>query len=105
MTELLFKVLNIPDKNITVVRDADYNKVEECWESLKKLYNNARKGPPTLFVIWYGGHGEMGGSATTQICCNSQDPERRLYPWESSLMTLAEKPKTFTLAFFDCCRV
>ena len=55
------KVLKIPEKNIDVLRDATYDQVDECWDKLKKLYNNAKKGPPTLFVIWYGGHGEMGG--------------------------------------------
>ena len=105
MTELLFGVLKIPRENITVVKDADYDKVDECWLMLRELYNKARTGPPTLFVIWYGGHGEMGGSATTQICCNSQDPTERLYPWEESLMTLTQKENTLTLAFFDCCRV
>jgi hypothetical protein len=104
----LFKeVLKIKDDNIHALKDASYEQVDDLWMKLKLLYRAAgtKNGPETLFVIWYGGHGEMGGSATTQICCNSQDPDERLYPWESSLMTLTEKPKTFTLAFFDCCRV
>ena len=63
--ELFKKVLQIPVKNITFLKDADYDKIDEECDKLKKLYNTAMKdgGPPTLFVIWYGGHGEMGGSA------------------------------------------
>ena len=83
--------------------------MDACWDDLKVKYRAASKkvNPEgeTLFVIWYGGHGEMGGSATTQICCDSQDPSRRLYPWEKNLMMLTEMPKTYTLAFFDCCRL
>ena len=82
--ELFKKVLHIPDKNITFLKDATYDEIDECYDKLKKLYNTAMKagGPPTLFVIWYGGHGEMGGSAFTQICCNSQDKNLRLYRFE-----------------------
>ena len=85
--QLYKQVLKIPDDNIKVLRDATHDEVDACWDDLKVKYKAAgKKAGETLFVIWYGGHGEMGGSATTQICCNSQDPRERLYPWEKQLM-------------------
>jgi hypothetical protein len=88
--ELFTKVLKIPHDNITVLEDVTYDEVDACWDDLKVKYKKAEKkgGPETLFILWYGGHGEMGGSAHTQICCNTQDEDKRLFPWESRLNIL-----------------
>jgi hypothetical protein len=80
--------------------------VEDYWELvLKKQYIEAeRNKTETLFIIWYGGHGEMAGSEATQIRFNTKDPRKRCYAWERNLIMLASRYYTYTIAFFDCCR-
>ncbi len=96
MTELFTEVLKIPHDNITVLTDVTYDEVDDCWLELKKKYREADKkeGPETLFILWYGGHGEMGGTAHTQICCNTQDDRKRLFPWEARLNILTDTRNT-----------
>ncbi len=65
------------------MEDASYDEVDDLWDELKKKYKAAAKSGKNLFLFWYGGHGEMAGSATTQISLNSVDPDKRCYPWES----------------------
>ena len=105
---LTLGVLKVPEKNIKILRDVTYDEVDDIWDELKQLYRAAEKNKTnTLFLFWYGGHGEMGGSAFTQISLNvgpDVKPNKRCYPWESSLMTLTGRENTCTLAFFDCCR-
>jgi hypothetical protein len=98
--------LKIPEENIFTLKDGNWDEVEQLWDDLKKLYQAASRigGPKTLFLIWYGGHGEMDASATTQISVNDPDEDKRCYPWEQKLMALASRKNTYTLAFFDCCR-
>ena len=47
----------------------------------------------------------MYGTATTHISLNETDEKKRCYPWEISLNHLSCFKNTYTLAFFDCCRV
>ena len=89
---LLFtEVLKIPVENIVVLEDGNYEEVDALWDEIKLKYTAAgRKLNPkgeTLFVIWYGGHGEMGGSAFTQISLNVQpDDTNRFFPLEASIL-------------------
>jgi len=49
----------------------------------------ARAKTPTqnvLFVVWYGGHGEMfDGSTTAQVIIDDPDATKRRYPFEQKL--------------------
>ena len=47
----------------------------------------------------------MNGTATTHISLNEADEALRCYPWEINLNHLSNAKNTYTLAFFDCCRV
>ena len=101
-------VLKVPKENIKILHNVTYDEVDDIWDELKQLYKAAEKNKTkTLFIFWYGGHGEMGGSAYTQISLNvgpDVKPISRCYPWEKQLMALTGKENTCTLAFFDCCR-
>ena len=77
------EILGIPEDNINILKDVTYDEVDDLWDDLKKKYRAAEKNGKTLFIIWYGGHGEMAGSATTHISLNETDPDKRCYPWES----------------------
>ena len=102
----IIKDLGIPAENIKILEDATYNKVEDLWDdTLKGLYKTAgRTGTKTLFIFWYGGHGEMAGSEATQIRFNTEDPKVKCYPWEKQITMCAATESTYTIAFFDCCR-
>ena len=65
VTKLFKEILKIQD--VTVLRDATYVQLKKCFNKLKKKYNAANKtgDPLTLFLIWYGGHGELGSSSFT----------------------------------------
>ena len=76
-------ILGIPGSNITVLKDVTYDEVDDLWDDLKKKYRAAEKSGKTLFIFWYGGHGEMAGSATTHISLNETAENKRCYPWES----------------------
>ena len=102
-----FHNLGIPAKNITVLKDATYDEVEDCWDDLKEKYKAVAReiDPSTLFITWYSGRGEMGGSGCTEISLNSKDPDKKNYPLEWKLNMLAQTKNTFTLGFFDCGRI
>ncbi len=58
-----------------------------------------------LFVVWYGGHGEIfDGSAATQVLTNDSDETKRRFPFEIELAKIASKDNTYVIAFMDCCR-
>ena len=62
----IFKLLGIT--NIIELYDRDYDEIDdELLPELKKIYRESGKKlnniQPTLVVIWYGGHGEMAGTA------------------------------------------
>ena len=102
----LFEFLGIPKTNIFYLKDGTLDEVEMLYARLKLKYLEANNnGPKTLFIIWYGGHGEMNGTATTHISLNEADEALRCYPWEINLNHLSNAKNTYTLAFFDCCRV
>ncbi len=76
-------ILGIPKSNITVLKDATYDELDDLWDDSKKKYRAAEKSGKTLFIFWYGGHGEMAGSATTWMSLNETDPDKRCFAWES----------------------
>ena len=91
VVQLYTEVLKIPEKNIKILDDASYDDLDDLWSYLKALYRDASKpGQDTIFMLWFAGHGEMGGSALTQVCTNTQDPDKRLFPWEARLNVLIE---------------
>ena len=47
----------------------------------------------------------MNGTATTHISLNEADEAKRCYPLEINLNHISSAKNTYTLAFFDCCRV
>jgi len=58
-----------------------------------------------LFVVWYGGHGEIfDGSATTQVVTNDPDATKRRYLFEKKLAEIASFNNTYIIAFVDNCR-
>jgi len=71
--ELYTQVLQIPQQNITILKDASYDEIEKLWQKLKDIYSNASHptGQKTLILAWVAGHGEMGGSAHTMLVTNS----------------------------------
>ena len=62
------------------MKDATYDEVDDLWIALKIKYRAAAKSGKTLFLFWYGGHGEMAGSAMTQISLNSVDKTKDVIP-------------------------
>ena len=78
-----------------------FTKIEE-----KAIVASNSKTEKVLFVIWYGGHGEIvEGSATTQVVTNDTDVTKRRFPLEQKLSEIAFLNNTYILAFLDCCRV
>ena len=62
----IFNVLGITD--IIELCDPTYDEIDEgLFHRLKAIYRESGKNKnniqPTLVVIWYGGHGEMAGTA------------------------------------------
>ena len=102
-----FKFLGIKDDHIFKLYDSNYDDVDELWDKVKVIFRNAQKTRTNiLFIPWYGGHGEMyDGSTSTQILINDPDPTKRRYPWEKNLAIISRFSHTYTLAYFDCCRV
>jgi hypothetical protein len=74
---------------------------------MKGIFENAQQTKTNvLFITWYGGHGEIYGKSTsTQMSLNSPKENERRFSWERELATLSSYTHTYTLAYFDCCRV
>ena len=102
-----YKFLGIKDDHIFRLKDTNLDDLIVFKCKIEGIFRNAQKNKTNIFFIsWYGGHGEMyDGSTSTQIYLNDPDPKRRRYSWEKELTVLSRFSYTYTLAYFDCCRV
>ena len=74
--------------NILKCKDYTYDEMNQTFEMIKIKAILAKHHPTqrVLFVVWYGGHGEIfEGSATTQVLTNDPDATKRRYPFEQKL--------------------
>ena len=93
--------------NIHKVKDATYDQMNKAFNIIKDKAIEAKTNPTqrVLFVVWYGGHGEIfDGSATTQVVTNDPDATKRRYPFEKKLAEIASFNNTYMIAFMDNCR-
>ena len=72
-------------------------------KSLKAACHQTEK---ILFIVWYGGHGEMyDGSVTTQVVTNDPDVQKRRFDFEQVIANISRNKNTYIIAVMDCCRV
>ena len=74
-------------------------------DKAREASNNLTQRVKVLFVVWYGGHGEIfDGSATTKVLTNDPDVTKRRFPFEQNLGNIAFLDNTYIIAFMDNCR-
>ena len=58
---LLFELMQIAPENIIIFTDATYDEIDEAFKVIKSIATIAHnhKIKKVLFVVWYGGHGEI----------------------------------------------
>jgi predicted AAA+ superfamily ATPase len=58
---LLFELMQIAPENIIIFTDATYDEIDEAFKVIKSKAKIASTNPTmkVLFVVWYGGHGEI----------------------------------------------
>ena len=70
------KFLGIKDDHIEKLYDTNYGELLLFRSRIEGKFKNAQETKTNiLYILWYGGHGEMyDGSTTTQILLNSLVP-------------------------------
>ena len=104
----LFQLMQIMEGNIYKFIDATHDEIKKAFIKIEKIATLAKTKTPAqkvLFVVWYGGHGEMfDGSATTQVLTNDLDETKKRFPFEQKLADISFLNNTYFIAFMDCCR-
>ena len=99
--------MQIPEGNIQKFKDATYDEINKAFNKIEGIARVASTHPTqkVLFVVWYGGHGEMfDGSATTQVLTNDSEETKKRFPFEQKLADISFLNNTYFIAFMDCCR-
>ena len=104
----LFQLMQIMEGNIYKFIDKTYDEIKKAFKEMQEIAIISKTKTPTqkvLFVVWYGGHGEIfDGSATTQVLTNDLDETKKRFPFEQKLADISFLSNTYVVAFIDCCR-
>ena len=98
------KEYNVPDSNISVIRNEGLSKINKEYMNLQK---QMRGGPDTLIFHVYAGHGvQQGGQQNLLV--NEYDARTTFYKRfkaETIIRDFSMKlPNTYHIAIFACCR-
>ncbi len=103
----LFKLMQIEERNIYKFKDATYDEMHRAFNMIRGIVTLAKTktlNQNVLFVVWYGGHGEIfEGSASTHVFTSDPDEIKRPFDFEQKLADLSFE-NTYIIAFMDCSR-
>ena len=92
--------LRFKKNDIQILRDPSYFElkiaIDQAAADIYLSYKN--EGLNTLFFVYYSGHGMM--SSTTLCVLN----DRRLYPIEKMVRSMAKQGGAYIMTVLDCCR-
>ena len=99
-----FMEIGVQEKDITLSYDFGFDDFDHFFKKTNaQLKANFQAGLNTLVIIDLATHGMMVDN-TNQAVCNSDDPEKMVYPFENQLRTLANRPGCYVLNIFNACR-
>ena len=101
------KGLGARDEDITVIEEADFEKMKEVIKRLSlDVANNWENGRMrTLVFFYYAGHGMMNNYTYAVLNAPAGTKiSRTRYPLENSLRVLGNTDGSYVLGIFDCCR-